>query len=400
MIHELWLSFYIVTGSLGEYINHQHAYQLQVMRWEWPQNPLTDPAFWSQDARVWLRTSRFFTLIEKNKNRETWRSEDFLPWLGYETVETKLVLDQGKPINLHINVINRGDLRVLEASQKALTSMVKRFERMDEFLNNLVQKMTHIMEVDPSKEEDRVARGVKVSGFVWKKNFVWARLNYNRGEFITFELTPPGVELDAIENAFMESQIATTGNLREIRKEDLIQNVVNEPDGSLWINNIPMVDQGEKGYCTVATMERVFRYYGIPLDQHLAADLAESSALMGTRITLGIEAAEKLLKGNDLRLRPLREDNRGRLRFDRLKEVLSQGLPIIWNVDLSQSDEPGNNALGSSFAGHTRLIIGLNLDKQEIYFSDSWGVLHQKKTMSFENASRIHISAFYLEPRN
>ncbi|MFR4224380.1 MAG: hypothetical protein ACLT38_12745 [Akkermansia sp.] len=35
------------------------------------------------------------------------------------------------------------------------------------------------------------------------------------------------------------------------------------------IQDIPMVDQGQKGYCVVATAARIFAYYGMDyVDQH------------------------------------------------------------------------------------------------------------------------------------
>jgi hypothetical protein len=39
-----------------------------------------------------------------------------------------------------------------------------------------------------------------------------------------------------------------------------------------------MVDQGEKGYCVVASVERVLRYYGGTVDQHELAQIANSDA--------------------------------------------------------------------------------------------------------------------------
>jgi hypothetical protein len=43
-----------------------------------------------------------------------------------------------------------------------------------------------------------------------------------------------------------------------------------------------MVDQGDKGYCVVASVERVMRYYGAAVDQHELAQVANSDAAIGT----------------------------------------------------------------------------------------------------------------------
>ena len=63
-----------------------------------------------------------------------------------------------------------------------------------------------------------------------------------------------------------------------VSRRALKQKVTTRPDGTRIIENVPMVDQGQRGYCAVATTERVMRYYGFEVDQHLMAQLAQSSA--------------------------------------------------------------------------------------------------------------------------
>ena len=56
----------------------------------------------------------------------------------------------------------------------------------------------------------------------------------------------------------------------------------SDPDGGERLPNIPMVDQGEKGYCVTAATERVLRYYGVDVDQNELAQVANTTAAMGT----------------------------------------------------------------------------------------------------------------------
>jgi len=60
------------------------------------------------------------------------------------------------------------------------------------------------------------------------------------------------------------------------------------------IKDVPMVDQGEKGYCVVAACERLFRYYGIKTDANELAQLANSSAMYGTSLQAMMESLKKL----------------------------------------------------------------------------------------------------------
>ena len=62
----------------------------------------------------------------------------------------------------------------------------------------------------------------------------------------------------------------------------ITDNVVRDPRGDVFIDNVPMVDQGQKGYCSVATAERVLRYYGVDIDEHELAEAAGSTVEGGT----------------------------------------------------------------------------------------------------------------------
>ena len=62
----------------------------------------------------------------------------------------------------------------------------------------------------------------------------------------------------------------------------IADNVVRDPRGDVFIDNVPMVDQGQKGYCSVATAERVLRYYGVEIDEHELAQAAGTQAEGGT----------------------------------------------------------------------------------------------------------------------
>lgn len=70
------------------------------------------------------------------------------------------------------------------------------------------------------------------------------------------------------------------------RRSDLKDSVSVKDNGDTVIGGVPMVDQGRKGYCAVASAERVFRYYGLQVDQHAMAQIAQSSSRLGTNSAL------------------------------------------------------------------------------------------------------------------
>ena len=76
----------------------------------------------------------------------------------------------------------------------------------------------------------------------------------------------------------------------------ITDNIVRDPRGDVFIDNVPMVDQGQKGYCSVATAERVLRYYGLEVDEHEIAQAAGTSAERGTSTRAMKESVEAVGK--------------------------------------------------------------------------------------------------------
>ena len=68
----------------------------------------------------------------------------------------------------------------------------------------------------------------------------------------------------------------------------IVDNVIHDPRGDVFIDNVPMVDQGQKGYCAAAASERVLRYYGVEVDEHEIGQAAGTTAEGGTS-TLGMK---------------------------------------------------------------------------------------------------------------
>jgi len=230
-------------------------------------------------------------------------------------------------------------------------------------------------------------------------------------------------------------------------------NVTKNEDGDVWIRNVPMVDQGQKGYCAAATSERILRYYGHNIDEHEIAQMAGTEAKGGTSTSEMIETvktigskcrlgyqeivmmvggvgdieedirrynkaakAEKkpelkmsdFLSGSSIDVRAIKEamepkvikkmrvkDSRYRKFLTGIKTRIDQGIPVFWGVTLGIFPEPG---LPQTMGGHMRLIIGYNPKTKEILYSDTWGAGHELKRMPEEWAFAITDNAFSLKP--
>ena len=229
--------------------------------------------------------------------------------------------------------------------------------------------------------------------------------------------------------------------------------VAKNSDGDVLIRDVPMVDQGDKGYCAVATAERVMRYYGNTVDEHELAQMAKSTATEGTSLSAMIETvrlvgskhrlgyseivrmvssaddvmkeieaynkAAKSEKAEPISLEDFMRDNmvdvgamraamkpkvlkKMRVKDSRYRKFVSEvksqidgGVPVFWGVTLGIFPEPG---LPQASGGHIRLIIGYNAARKEILYTDSWGAGHELKRMPEDWAFAITHSAFYLKP--
>ena len=211
-----------------------------------------------------------------------------------------------------------------------------------------------------------------------------------------------------------------------------------------------MVDQGQKGYCVVASTERVMRYYGGTVDENELAQIANTSTAGGTSTAAMLEAMKKLSarlkirvrdvqKGDSIRdilkliadynraakragvpeipdqgnsidigevyramkgdvLKDVRTKNKSELsRFQRQVQThIDEGVPLLWTVMLGFFKEPG--VAPQTFGGHMRLIIGYNTAKEEILYSDSWGAGNELKRMPAADAWTMTTGALTIEP--
>lgn len=278
-----------------------------------------------------------------------------------------------------------------------------------------------------------------ITGWMWQKDnsafLLEGSLNRRekRPEFIRLRIAPLGGGSDK----------DTT-----IRRDELTERV--KKDGTTTVlEGVPMVDQGSKGYCVVATIERVIRFYGREFDQHEMARLADTTAGGGTSME-DMEKAFRSITGKanvrtikliefdenqfkrDIRyynraakkaekptfdydldewiispsmfwskvdpelFREVKAEQNGFEFFNnKIKEYIDQGVPLCWTLVLGMFKE---GDMPQSFGGHMRLIIGYDEGKQEIIYSDSWGEGHEKKRMRADEAFCMTTAIYAMLP--
>lgn len=296
------------------------------------------------------------------------------------------------------------------------------------------------------------ASAVHAEGLVWEVPTMKYLLEYSftkevktrnipfRAEFVRLEVKPP-----EIKNAF----IASTMLANKARFSGPAHLKKNLTSGDVVIPDVPMVDQGQKGYCAVACVERMMRYYGIPADENEIAQVANSDASRGTSADAMFAALKKLGARLHVVVRPveqfevrqietlMNEYNRAAKVGHRakpipdqghmlnvgaiyeamdptlLKEVrnknkaesarfqkdiqahIDQGIPLLWSVMLGLVKE---KEIPQSMGGHMRLIIGYNAKTNEVLYTDSWGAGHELKRMAVDDAWTMTTGLTAIEP--
>ena len=233
----------------------------------------------------------------------------------------------------------------------------------------------------------------------------------------------------------------------------IVSNVSNDPrmnvrrsHGDVYIGGVPMVNQGQRGYCVPATIERILRYYGIDADMHALALMLDTKVGGGTHINIKqIEKIAQMAGLHHVEFRDLERyddeycarynmaarDYGGRQLFiedftveetsedggtvnmrhydwmsdamdkeikrksrlydaegfakfkNGIMSCIEKGYPLVWSVDRLF---PWDRSDGSQGGGHTRIVVGYNELHDEVFYSDSWGSGHEFKRAKMKDA--------------
>ena len=391
-----------------------------------------------------------FSFASEERNIVNCLKHDTCTWHGLKVWETKVYFDKGgeeeRISRVELSLYNRGDAKDETMDVAALKETIAKVEQ----------------EIDPA-DKSKPEKTSQPNGTVrYRRAFakadpaaelVWglsaADSQKNRSvDYLRLTLTPKG-EVKAKVGALAKRATGKAG------KAKIKDNVTKSPNGDVYIDNVPMVDQGQKGYCAAAVSERVLRYYGNTVDEHEIAQQAGTTAEGGTSVSamkevvktvgqkhgLGFQSVvsmsagigdledeiarynkaakvekrpgislDQFTHGNMIYVNEIREAMdpkvvyRMRQKDAKLKKFstgirqqVNAGVPVFWGVTLGIFPERGVNP--QSTGGHMRLIIGYNDKKKEILYTDTWGEGHELKRMPEDWAFAITHDAFFLKPR-
>ncbi len=390
---------------------------------------VTDPRFWQLNGEQFMQRYQPLGFVWTSAAKESARADGKrvqLTLFDRPVGETIIAFEGESPKQVQVSIHARGD--------DGTITETKFFEAIDHVKAGLTEAIK-VAAVDRGKDNRSATRA---EGWQWTTPEVAYLLEYSaqrevktrdipfRSEFIRLRTAR------VVKQTFMEAALAKT---ERVTRADLPSRVVRK-DGDTYIANVPMVDQGEKGYCVVATTARVFSYYGMQVDQHEIAQIANSSASSGTNSSSMIDALGRIAGRFKVRVKTHEEltyadlgdlvsdynriaNRKGQPELttssgfnlwnhfdafdpETLKETklrtssklksfkaevqrsIDSGIPLLWTVTVGLYPEERINP--QSRGGHMRLIIGYNWDKDELIYTDSWGAGHEFKRWGAEEA--------------
>ena len=373
-------------------------------------------------------------------------------WYGLEVWETRIYYGAEGATRVEMSLYNRGD----DKTAGGLDS-----EGLKKLLDDIAAKAQPGGKIGANPEKKKLKTGGYQFSKKWNKgdcdiDLVWGVDSVKEkdltADYVRVTMHPKG--------GAKEKASAKSGGI--VSKTKAKAHVKKNADGDVWIDGVPMVDQGQKGYCAAATAERILRYFGLDVDQHQVAQLAETSARGGTSIEGITEAITSIGKSYSLDQKNLIATDKGksfqdsqffrdlkdynaaarrakkreinwqdhtegnmvditsiwnamdpqilmqcRMRHNQeftkftanIRSYVDSGIPLFWSCLVGLYPEgPDVNSGGRAF-GHIRLIVGYNTKTHEILYSDSWGPNHALKRMPETQAWAMTKGLLILKPR-
>jgi len=235
-------------------------------------------------------------------------------------------------------------------------------------------------------------------------------IDYSPDEYLIMHLVPTGAL------GKRHDPVAAPAPVRR----NFAKRVKRDDSGDVYIEGVPMVNQGQKGYCVPATVERLTRYFGVSgIDMHKLAERANTRSGGGTTVKGMLRSVHKLLAGSGLQVR-----SAGRLSKGTIADFVDRGLPLMWfhystpefrkRIDHSLVSRGRATPEGwrrelrrqrlikrGTQGPHVALIIGYNKKSGEVAISNSWGEQHRIEWVRFADMEQISQSGdlFVVQPR-
>lgn len=322
--------------------------------------------------------------------------------------EVVVDFEDGKVSVVSLSSFSRGDSAMIMDDD-----FEERFLECGKRIGSILETKSQVRKADAKQ-------GMPLEGFFWESRKGLALLTYNEGARGS-EIPPAFFRLRFANPQSNSPLVQAMRNRRggcAVKLSQLRSRVARDDEGNTFIPAFPMVDQGNKGYCVVASAQRVFEYYGLGIDMHQIAEIAGSDPKQGTS---SYEMAKELdeidyrfktrleviaLASYRDQLVKVKQSSDGYQSggdfepqdfMKAIKSSIDEGVPLLWGLELGLFPE-SPDLKPQTEGGHMRTIIGYHEKKDLVIFSDSWGIGHEFKTMEFEHAFKATTGLYRLKP--
>ncbi|MEM6822468.1 MAG: hypothetical protein AAF558_11070, partial [Verrucomicrobiota bacterium] len=192
---------------------------------------------------------------------------------------------EGKPTQLSLMFTNKGDYEEFINNDYPSKDQIGRFiDALDDEADEIEDRIKNVL---GKSERGKLGKGKRLRERVdrWNWNGHAIMLSVQDEEYVAVRITTE----EFADNA---GKVARSSD-DEI-KEILENRVVRRENGDVVVSEIPMADQGPKGYCVPATWERYLRYLNIPADMYVLARAGSSGYGGGTILSVIAEAVEDI----------------------------------------------------------------------------------------------------------
>jgi hypothetical protein len=376
------------------------------------------------EAMLWqTKADEVAGKLELKKESETKTSSSFRSYpkdtfrmFGARPYSVALYAADGLTTNLSLVFANKGDLFGMDGENN---NRVDRNTPKAQALAILEKAMKADVAAISAKLSEKLGEPVKQmfgDGESRQKMLRWdwrghsVLLREQEGEYV-------GVELVTTEVADAGGKVKMTGD--KIIRDRALANVEKRTNGDVVINEIPMVDQGPKGYCVPATAERAMRYLSVPADMYVLAMAGETNIGGGTSVQMLLDGVRM-----DIRRKGRSFDSwQSEFKLKDLQKYIDKGVPVIWGLystdafnDLANKRTKDRQGMTDVTAwkaklaetngtatlrkekdqGHVVLIIGYNKETNEIAFSDSWGERYKERWITIPEAEMISQQEYWV----
>jgi len=333
--------------------------------------------------------------------------EQGMELLGARPKSISLIATDDQPDQLTIMFANKGDsasfyLRSNAAANSTLRDITD-IRRLIEVDHDILTKNISEQLGKPSTQGFGEAGKTREFPRRWDYQGTTFLLSERQGEYCVLRILPAS----SADQAGKTSRISDA-----MMRERMKNNVIHRANGDVIIENIPMVDQGPKGFCVPATYTRVLLYAGVPADLYLLALLGRTDVGGGTS-TVSMENSARALAASFGRSITSVSPS---LDLPKLESFFEKGIPLTWAMvvdeeidrDLSKrvkerattdsktwskilepKRKAARNIRKNPLNGHVCLLIGCNRETKELATSDSWGPDFTERWITIEEARAI-----------